>query len=344
MTPQRTATGSARMEPVHHHRPSRPSWFIIARGICENLRVKARSAFGLVEESYGSTHRDWPVAKSLAYLDRILDDYLRYGGISADVVQGKTIVEVGPGDNLGLALKLLSLGARRVIALYKYYSQRNADTERHIYSVLRERCTPAERKRFDEAIDLTRGAQPNPEKLLYRYGVGIEDADSVLLPQSCDLILSRAVLMEIRDLDRAFEVMDRALRPGGMMIHKIAPLHDYKLFTNHGYNPLEFLTISEPVYDAMAGHAGKPNRRLVDFYRAKMAQVGYRSTVHITSAIGRKAPDFPPGTLALELGKHYDPQTLASVEEIRPRLAPAFRQKTNEELMIESFFLTATKP
>jgi hypothetical protein len=52
------------------------------------------------------------------------------------------------------------------------------------------------------------------------------------------------------------------------------------MFLKYGFHPLEFLTVSDTVYRYMVEYSGQPNRRLVDYYRRKMAQLGYppRST------------------------------------------------------------------
>jgi hypothetical protein len=111
----------------------------------------------------------------------------------------------------------------------------------------------------------------------------VEDADRVLEPESFDYIISRGVLLEIHECDRAFRVMDKLLRRNGTMVHK-APCLDW-MFPQNGHHPLEFLTISEPVYKMMTGDSGKCNRRMIDYYRRTVAALGYEATFHITKVI-----------------------------------------------------------
>ena len=59
-----------------------------------------------------------------------------------------------------------------------------------------------------------------------------------------DVIISRAVLEHVFDLDTAFGAMHRLLKPGGRMAHKV-DLRDHGLFTDGGQNALEFLTVSD---------------------------------------------------------------------------------------------------
>jgi hypothetical protein len=137
--------------------------------------------------------------------------------------------------------------------------------------------------------------------------------------------------------------MDRLLAPGGLMIHQIAPCHDYGLFTQYGYHPLEYLTIPDWLYGMMARDSGKPNRRLVDAYRAAVTALGFTVRLHITGVVGSDATAFPPNTLQLEAGKHYSEETARRIREIQPRLQAWCRQATDEELMIGGAFLVARK-
>lgn len=324
--------------------PRKPRWLIIGTHICDNWRYKARFRRGKVQEAVGATHKDWPIAKSLAYIDRVFDDYLAYGGIRAGALEGKTVLEIGPGDNLGLALKLLAAGASRVCCVDKYYSIRDTRQEEDVYRVLREQCDGAAQLRFDAAITLANGVVLNPGKLRYIYGVGIEEAERLFPPAGFDIVLSRAVLMEIHRTDAGMGAMTRLLRPGGMMIHKIAPCHDYGIFSGNGYHPLEYLTIPDWLYERMACDSGKPNRMLIPHYRAALAALGCSAQFHITSVLDSGAQEFPPETFRLERGIHYSDETLAMIREIRPRLCRRFRGLQDEELMVRGAVLVARKP
>jgi SAM-dependent methyltransferase len=292
----------------------------------------------------GSTHSGWSVSKSVEYINRVFQDYLVYGGLSEADLAGKSILEVGPGDNLGVSLKFLAAGAAEAACLDRVFSIRDAPREWNIYSALRAECSETERAGYDAAIDLTDGIVLRPEKLRYIYGVGIEDAERLFPSPRFDLIVSRAVLMEVHRLDLAIEVMDRLLRPGGMMIHQIAPAHDYGIFTQHGYHSLEYLTIPDWLYKRMTQDSGKPNRRFIADYRSTLSSMGYNVQCHITAVIGSEGPEFPPKTFYVQRGIHYSDKTLALLRGIRPRLQPRFREAAEEELMVRGAFLVARKP
>ena len=126
------------------------------------------------------------------------------------------------------------------------------------------------------------------------------------------------------------------------MVHKVACL-DW-MFTQNGYHPLEFLTVSDRIYKLMASDSGKCNRRTRAYYQNAMAALGYDATCHITRTIGHRGPEFPPNTTAVIAGIHYTEKTLDAIRKIRPRLLPRYRQLPDEELMVEDMFLVATKP
>jgi SAM-dependent methyltransferase len=170
----------------------------------------------------------------------------------------------------------------------------------------------------------------------------MEDAHRVFSPESFSLIVSRAVLEEVHDIDRALMALDRVLEPGGRMIHKI-DLSDYGIFSRHGMHPLEFLTIPEPVYRLMTEHSGHPNRRRLDYYRARMQELGYSAELLVTSVVGEPGEILPHRPVIQE-GKDYSSRSLELIKEIRTHLAWPFRKLPDADLLVSGIFLVAQKP
>jgi SAM-dependent methyltransferase len=316
-------------------------WKIVASHIAHNyvMKIRARLAH---ETRHGATHENWSVDRSVAYVWEVFTDYLAYGELTPETLAGKTVLEVGPGDNLGVALLFIAAGAERVYALDKFRTQRNEVKEREVYQALRKRLTGPELARFDSAIDLSSGVQFRGDKIQYVCGCGVEEAEAKLGRHAVDLIVSRAVMMELPDSASAFATMDRILRSGGYIVHKIAPLHDYQLFRQSGFHPLEFLTIPACLYRRMVSDSGKPNRKLVDFYRATMNHLGYSSRFHITHVLSSEVK-MPPGSDLSNCPADMCRQARALIEAIRPRLDRPFRHLPTADLMIQDFFLTARK-
>ena len=309
---------------------------IIIYKVFDNRRLKKRVASGDIETTHGSTHLNQSVAGSLDYIEKQFANYVNYAGLTS--LNGKRILELGPGDNLGVALKFLAVGAAKVVCLDRFYSKRNAAHERQIYQALRESLGADERSRFDDALNLAGEVQFNPDKLQSVYGASLEEFAAKLADEKFDLIISCAVLEEIYDPDPVFAAMDKLLAAGGNLVHVI-DLGDYGMFRNQGMHPLTFLTISERVYKRMASDSGLPNRKRLGYYVEKMKELGYESKFFVTSVLpeGRLEPpaEYAPGRF-----KH-DSNLVA---DIRPKLANDFRMLDDEELLIDGVLLVARKP
>jgi len=321
----------------------RSKTLIIAAKIYQNWQMRRRFASGVIETEHGSSHRSKSLIESLSYIEEQFADYLRYSGLTPDELQGKKILELGFGDNVGVALKFLAAGADRVVGVDKFYSSRNPEHEREIYLALRERINERERERFDEAIDLREGVKFNETRLRVINGLDLEQAATMLTDEGIlfDIIVSRAVIEEIFEPGQVFNAADRVLAPGGLSIHKI-DLSDYGIFADGGMHPLTFLTIPDWVYRRMATDSGIPNRKLIGYYKKEMNELGYSARFLVTGIVGR-AP-LVPHQEQVELGSDYTTDTLKLVEEIRPRLCSQFRDLKDEELMINGIFLVARKP
>jgi hypothetical protein len=266
---------------------------------------------------------------------------LRWPGFSPETFAGKRILEVGTGDNLGLALRFISAGAAGVVSLDKFYSKRHPEQQRNIYLAMRKRITGDERKRFDESIDLTRGIEFNKAKLRYVYGTGVEEADTLLGEASFDFIISKGALQDVYDIDSAFAGMDKLLVPGGYMLHTM-DLSDQGMFSKNGFHPLTFLTIPDSVYRMMSVYSGKANRRLTGYYREKIDELGYESKFLVTRIVG-EPEEMLPHKEKIERGVDYTEAKLSLVRGIRQKLLPRYAQMTDEELLVSGIYLIAKK-
>lgn len=319
----------------------KPRWRIIAGNIYHNFSARWSLARGRLDSDIGSTHRHLTTEQSVEYINRVYRDYLAYGPLTPADLQGKRVLELGPGDNLGVALRLYSAGAAQVCCVDKFYSRRDLEQQVKIYTALRECLTPEERVRYDNALSLGKAPEFNPECVKYVPGCSAEDIEGKFGAGYFDLVVSRAVLWEVHAIDEALDALDRVTRVGGKAIHKIACL-DW-MFRQDGYHPLEFLTVPESLYRLMARHSGKSNRRTIDYYRNKMRELGYEATFQITRTVGAEGEELPPGITTLERDAHFTADTEALIRKIRPRLQTEFRHLSDQDLMVEDMFLTATK-
>ncbi len=305
--------------------------------------MKKRFAAGQIVTEHGSSHSRKSLAQSLAYIEEQFRDYLTYGELTSEQLRGKKILELGFGDNVGVALKFLTAGAARVVCVDKYYSRRDVAREREIYSALRDSATPEERQLFDEAIEPGDDIRFNSSRLHCLNGLDLDAAAAQLQQdqQLFDLIISRAVIEEIYDPARVFAAADKLLVPGGLMLHKI-DLSDYGMFSDGGMHPLTFLTIPDSVYRSMATDSGIPNRKLISYYREQMRALGYTTRWLITDTLGH-GPLEPHQELSV-LDSAYSRAALPVINEIRPKLSRTYRRLPDEELMVRGVFLVARKP
>ena len=314
---------------------------VTAYHVYDNYRLKRMATHGDVEMPSGSTHRRYDLEGSLKYIQDVYEDYLFYAEIAPQAFKDKRILEIGPGDNFGVALRFLVAGARQAVCLDRFYSERDPEQQTKIYKALRESLTQDEKARFDRAIRIESEIHLNSEILTYIHGKGIEDSEDAFPQASFDCIVSRAALEHLYDSDAAFRVMDRLLAPGGWMLHKI-DFRDHDMYSGFGFHPLTFLTIPDGLYRRMSLDSGKPNRRLIDYYREKMTMLGYTTRIFVTHLAGQEEEIVPHVNLA---GKGFEPssETRKLLKEIRPRLAPQYKQLPDADLMVAGIFLVAQK-
>jgi SAM-dependent methyltransferase len=311
---------------------------IIASKLYTNWRMRRSRARGSIEGVMGSTHSRKTIDESLAYIELQYDDYCRYADLSQANISGKRIIELGCGDNVGVALKFLSDGAAQVVCIDKFYSVREAEKERSIYVELRKTLSSAQQKLFDGAVELSSPLKLNEEKLKCVYGIELNEFVDETTAESFDIILSRAVIEEIYEPWSLFLAADKLLKPGGLMAHKI-DLSDYGMFTNGGMNPLTFLTIPEWLYRRMASESAIPNRKMLSYYRELVGRLGYDAQLLVSSFIGSR--EIVPHKSRLEPGVDYGPSELALIEEIRHKLQSPFTNMPDEELVVSGIFLVA---
>lgn len=328
-------------------KPNLPRWLRIAQIILGAQRNRWRFRRGVIQHPAGATSWKVPAAESVRYIQQVFSDFLHFGQLETSDFAGASVLEIGPGDNVGVLLLFLVHGAGRAWAVDKYYALRDPETERQIYLELRQGLSVEMRQRFDEIVDLQHGqVRFDTSRLSVVHGLDAGKLEQALADASVDLVLSRAVLQEIRDITPALCALDRVLKPGGRMIHKI-DLRDHGMFSALGFHPREFLTISEGVYRWMSDD-GKHNRKMLDYYRAQMKELGYEARFYLTAVIEESYPGQRPETrqlrLKLEPGLDYGEAEQRMVEAIRPRLIPAYQNLTDEELLTASTMLVARKP
>jgi hypothetical protein len=107
-------------------RAKRSRWLVCLATVVKDQRARLAARGRAAPSTSGSTHEGFSLDESLAYIDGVFGDYLTYGGLGAADLAGARVLELGPGDNFGVALRFIAAGAKRVVALDKFASSSTA--------------------------------------------------------------------------------------------------------------------------------------------------------------------------------------------------------------------------
>lgn len=251
------------------------------------------------------------------YFLACFEDYRRHLGIAggdfAAFLNGKQILEYGPGDVLGMALLLYAHGAASVQCFDRFPLVATSEKNLRIYERLlasldgaaRDRALGAFRTKGDPASGL------EPSAIAYVVAQdGLSGARGAY-----DLILSRAVLEHVDNLAGTVADIAAALKPGGVTIHEV----DLRSHGLDRYRTFDFLTWPEAAYRLMFSRKGFPNRIRVNTYRTLFERAG----------------------LAI---RRLEPTSCLSAEEvarIEPHLAAPLRGVSRDELGWTGFWIVA---
>lgn len=258
-----------------------------------------------------------------ASVDRI-DAALRFYRESIELVgleglrwsQNGVVLEVGPGSNAGVVLHLLGSGARRAYLVDRFHDLQARPHEREIYEAVLDgyQLDPSQRAEL-----LTEAMSPlDPENGRVRFVH--QPLEDLMLSEPVDLIVSHYVLQHLVDLSVAFSSMAQALAPGGIMVHLVdvatlGPLNP------QGRRPLALLEHSPTFWRWLSRNRALTSQaRLSDYRRAAEASGLELLDVRVLKRASNEA------------------QAAA-----RPRLHPAFQNRSDEDLAPLHFGLVARK-
>jgi Methyltransferase domain len=285
----------------------------------------------------GSTGLSMSVEDAANYARRVVADYITYGADGdPERLKGKDVLEIGPGDNLGVALLLLARGARTVTCIDGFAPSFDAQHNSHIYRAIYDGLSAAERERVHDVVTLQPDgtATVGGGRLISRYDVPIDAVATPLEARSYDIIISRAVLEHLGDLKRGWKNMVACLRVNGEMWHKV-DFRNHNLFGE--IHPLYFLTISDSLWNLISRPDPTLNRLRTPTYRELAARDFHDSRCYLTHIIGES--EIAPHVDNLVPGTHYSQRHLDMVQAIRPRLLQDFSDYSDEDLLVTGVFL-----
>lgn len=249
--------------------------------------------------------RDGVVAAE--YFEAVAADYRviaeASGALGRDLFRGRRVLELGPGDTRAMALIGHLEGARAWEGFDAFDIQsRDARYLDAIYAPILARR--GERRDADEILqDCIMHASPES---LAKGG------------RRFDLVVSRAVLEHVRDLDALMIAVARVTTDDCVLVHKI-DLRSHGIEHDH---PLDFLRFSERAWRAMSSHIDLPNRARLSAY----VGLGERAGLHTAWACTTHVID-------IEVAR-----------AIRRELASPFRAMSAEELRVLGLWLVQVGP
>jgi len=254
------------------------------------------------------------------YFETCFEEYFQQLGVSeterADYLNGKRMLEYGPGDVPGVAMLMVAHGADQVLCVDRFPLVKMSPKNVQIVKLMLDRLPQVPRERAKACFRQAGQLQSGFDSKFIDYLVTPSGLSG--LSNEMDMVFSRAVLEHVNDLPATFRDMYAALKPGGIAIHLV----DLKSHGLHRKNPLDFLCWSTWLWSMMYSEKGVPNRLRVNAYRDAVAQSGLE-------------------ILALK------PTMLASpddVRAVRPELATPFKDLSEEELSWLGFWLVCRKP
>ena len=316
-------------------------WPTIAYEVQKNLLSRARGRRGGLRAITAIGAMLDPPQQRVAQSRTAFEAFLRHGDLDRQDVEGLRVLELGPGEDLGVALRFLAGGASKVSCIDRFSFRVDPGWQREVYRRLLHDLGDMGADRLSAVVRPNGEIRVDPTRLEIVSGAGIEAGAERLENGAFDLIVSVAVLEHVYDLAAAMRAMDVLLAPGGLMVHQV-DLGDHGMFSNGGRHPLEFLTIGERVYRLMTSHTGAPNRERINTYRELLRRLGHEASVLVTNVGG--AEDLNPYQEQVLPGRELDPGLLASIERLRKRLAPRFRELPSEELATTGILIRSRKP
>jgi SAM-dependent methyltransferase len=260
------------------------------------------------------------VTQIAEYFTRCFNDYRDQVGLNGDefksFLKGRVVLEYGPGDILGVALLFYAHGAERVCCVDRFPLSKLSTKNIDAYQYLLDSLTGRERERADNAFK----ESGNPASGFNQSAIDYRVARNGLSgsEKEYDMIISRAVLEHVNNLEETMLDVKRGMKPGGVSIHQV----DLKSHGLDRYTAFDFLTWPEIAYRLMYSHKGFPNRWRVDKYK-ELAASSHLRVRHLS----------PTGLLDRE-----------KIEIVHPKLAKSLRHVTPEDLAWTGFWMVLEHP
>lgn len=204
--------------------------------------------------------------KNVAYYIQFLPEE------KADFLKEKNLLEIGPGQDLGIVLALAGFGLKNIIIIDPFFIDWNPDYHPAFYTQLLFRLKNIYPNANFHLIQTILEKQSHIDQQLQIYRTSLEDADCVP-DEIIDISISNATFEHFVFADKAVEKLSRIMKPGGLGFHQI-DMRDHEHFDK----PLEFLTFPKPIYRYMTkkNNALRGNRLRYTEYNELFEKHGFK--------------------------------------------------------------------
>ncbi len=190
-------------------------------------------------------------------------------------LRGRSVLEIGPGNNFGVALVLKCAGAGRVAVTDRFLARYQEKYHGPLYHAMRE-AVAAEFPALDLApFDAFIAARSHASGAVESIEMPLERF-AERHAQAFDLVLSNAVLEHVYDPEQAAKSLFAILAPGGKGYHQV-DFRDHRDFSR----PLEYLLLSDGDARALLErcHCECGNRIRLHEMEALLRSAGFASPV-----------------------------------------------------------------
>ena len=231
-------------------------------------------------------------------------------------ITDKVVLEVGPGDSMGMGLLFLAHGAKKVYLVDRFkhifWDDYDAIYYRNFLSEISNQDVP-NRSVVKEALRIKNGKIIlNPDLLEYRLG---DAAKIPLEDSSVDFLFSNAVVEHVRHAELAVQEFARVTKDSGFNVHEV-DLRDH-FFSKE---PLRLLSYSDWLWDFMTcNRPGYSNRlRCSDYCKI------FKSNKFIIERL-------------------FHTRTIEQTQVVSLKLSSKFKEYPLEELTILAFWVLLKK-
>lgn len=239
---------------------------LFAKAVLSNQLARfAPATYMRLTHETGRGETEQTAEQTAAYFLECFHDYHRQLGMDATAFEaflgGKQVLEYGPGDILGVALLMYAHGADHVDCFDRFPLHTASPKNLRVYEALLGSLEGKARARADAAFVQAGNPASGFASAAIRYQVSADGLSGA--SRQYDLIISRAVLEHVGNLEGTVHDIATALKPGGLSIHEV----DLRSHGLDRYQAFDFLTWPAPVYRLMFSQKGFPNRWRLNKYR-----------------------------------------------------------------------------